>query len=39
MAATQTLDVSIEGPGGHSNGNYGNVNALHAAARSIMAIE
>lgn len=39
MAGSQTLAVSIEGPGGHSNGNYGNVNAVHAAARSIMAIE
>ena len=39
MAATQTVNVTIEGPGGHSNGNYGNVNALHAAARSIMEIE
>ena len=39
MAAGQTLAVSIIGPGGHSNGNYGNVNAVHAAARSIMLIE
>ncbi len=39
MAADQTLAVSILGPGGHSNGNYGNVNAVHAAARSIMLIE
>ena len=30
MAAGQTLAVSIIGPGGHSNGNYGNVNAVHA---------
>ena len=37
MAAGQTLAVSIIGPGGHSNGNYGN--AVHAAARSIMLIE
>ena len=36
MAAGQTLAVSIIGPGGHSNGN---VNAVHAAARSIMLIE
>ena len=34
MAAGQTLAVSIIGPGGHSN-----VNAVHAAARSIMLIE
>ena len=39
MAADQTLAVFILGPGGHSNGNYGNVNAVHAAARSIMLIE
>ena len=39
MAAGQTLAVSIIGPGGHSNGNYGHVNAVHAAARSIMLIE
>lgn len=35
----QTLNVTIEGPGGHSSGNYGNVNAVHAAARAIQAIE
>lgn len=34
----QVLTVDITGPGGHSNGDYGNVNALHAAARSIEAI-
>ena len=39
MAADQTLAVSIISPGGHSNGNYGNVNAVQAAARSIMLIE
>ena len=33
MAAGQTLPLSI------INGNYGNVNAVHAAARSIMLIE
>lgn len=38
FAAVQTLDVSILGPGGHSNGNYGNTNAVHAAARAIMHI-
>ena len=36
MAADQTLAVSIISPGGHSNGN---VNAVQAAARSIMLIE
>ena len=39
MAGSQSVSVSIIGPGGHSNGNYGNVNAVHAAARSIMLIE
>lgn len=38
MAAT-TLTVDIEGPGGHSNGDYGNVNAVHAASRAAMNIE
>lgn len=35
LAATQTLEVSLRGPGGHSNG----TNAVHAAARSVMEIE
>ncbi len=39
MAGTQTLTVSLEGPGGHSSGDYGNVNCVHAAATSIIAIE
>lgn len=39
MAGTQTLTVNLEGPGGHSSGDYGNVNCVHAAARSIIAIE
>ena len=33
------LTVDIQGPGGHSNGAYGNTNAVHAAARAIMEIE
>lgn len=37
-AATATWTVSVAGPGGHSNGDYGNVNAVHAAARAVMAI-
>lgn len=37
-AATQTWTVSFAGPGGHSNGDYGNVNAVHAGARAVMAI-
>ena len=39
LAGSQSVAVSIVGPGGHSNGDYGNVNAVHAAARSIMLIE
>lgn len=39
MAANTTLTVDILGPGGHSNGDYGNVNAVHAASRAIMEIE
>ena len=39
MAGSQSVAVSIVGPGGHSNGDYGNVNTVHAAARSIMLIE
>ena len=38
VASATQLTVTIEGPGGHSNGNYGNVNAVHAAARAIEAI-
>ena len=33
------MTVDIQGPGGHSNGAYGNTNAVHAAARAIMEIE
>ena len=29
MAGSQSVSVSIIGPGGHSNGDYGNVNAVH----------
>ena len=40
MAGSQSVSVSIIGPGGHSNSGYGNVYfAVHAAARSIMLIE
>lgn len=38
-AATETLSVSVIGPGGHSNGSYGQTNALHAPARGILNIE
>ena len=36
MAGSQSVAVSIVGPGGHSNGDYGNVNAVHAAARTVL---
>ena len=39
LAASSTLTVDILGPGGHSNGDYGNVNAVHAAARAVMNVE
>lgn len=38
-APAETLEVTILGPGGHSNGSYGNVNALHAGARAVLEIE
>lgn len=38
MSAETTLTVSMIGPGGHSNGDYGNTNAVHAGARAAMAI-
>lgn len=38
VAATATWTVTFEGPGGHSNGNYGNVNAVHAGARAVMEL-
>ena len=37
LAAT-TYTVTIEDPGGHSNGDYGNVNAVHAGARAVTAL-
>ena len=36
--AANTYTVTIEGPGGHSNGDYGNVNAVHAGARAVTAL-
>lgn len=36
---SSVLAVDIQGPGGHSNGAYGNTNAVHAGARAIMEIE
>ena len=34
-ANAAVFEVEMTGPGGHSNGNYGNVNAVHAGAREI----
>jgi len=31
----EALSVAFQGPGGHSNGNYGRTSAVHAAARAI----
>lgn len=33
------FEIEMTGPGGHSNGNYGNVNAVHAGARAVLALE
>ena len=38
-ANAAVFEVEMTGPGGHSNGNYGNVNAVHAGARAILALE
>lgn len=37
-SAATVLDVDVIGPGGHSNGDYGNVSAVHAAARAVLEI-
>ena len=37
--AQSTLVVEFQGPGGHSSSNYGRTSALHAAARSVMALQ
>ena len=39
MASAAVYEVAITGPGGHSNGSYGNTNAVHAGARAILALE
>jgi hypothetical protein len=33
------FQVVFQGPGGHSQGNYGRTNALHAAARAVVTLE
>lgn len=37
--AQSTILVEFQGPGGHSSSNYGRTSALHAAARSVMALQ
>ena len=32
----ETVTVTLQGPGGHSNGSYGRTSAVHAAARAIV---
>ena len=34
-----TYEVSITGPGGHSNGSYGNTDAVHAGSRAVLELE
>ena len=36
---TADYKVSIQGPGGHSNGNYGRTSALHAAGRAVAKLD
>ena len=36
---TASFTATFEGPGGHSNGAYGAVNAVHAASRALMALD
>ena len=34
-----TVLVQFQGPGGHSNGNYGRTSALHAAGRTVILLQ
>ena len=36
--AQAPIEVTVVGPGGHSNGDYGNVNAVHAASNIIVKL-
>ena len=38
VASATVYEVAITGPGGHSNGSYGNTNAVHAGARAVLAL-
>lgn len=37
--ASAQLAVEFQGPGGHSNGNYGRTSAVHAAGRAVMQLK
>lgn len=37
--AQSPIQVTITGPGGHSNGDYGRVNAVHAASNAIVELD
>lgn len=39
LASATVYEVDITGPGGHSNGSYGNTNAVHAGSRAVLALE
>lgn len=39
VASATVYEVAITGPGGHSNGSYGNTNAVHAGARAVLALD
>lgn len=39
VASASTYEVLVTGPGGHSNGNYGNTNAVHAGSRAVLELE
>ncbi len=39
VASATVYEVDITGPGGHSNGSYGNTNAVHAGARAVLALD
>jgi len=39
LAYSQSILVEFQGPGGHSSSNYGRTSALHAAARSVIALQ
>lgn len=38
QSASTVITVTFQGPGGHSNSNYGRTSAVHAASRAIAAL-